>query len=551
MNLLINKLYHNIKNNKDDNDKINRAINDLCNNVKELTEKEIIKFLVVLNTSLKINDGDIINYAFLILSSIIKNGDYSYNTYIKSIIDNVIMKINNVYQYEIKKIGILLDEFLINKTTINTIINNNDDFITDENLVVKYMMCLLMKNNDDMYAFNIDDKFDRFISLKRNEKIIISNIKYDRMNGMKRHVLCDDILRIIFNNLEFREKHYFRNASLHFQNHHITDLENIGRKYLNKFNQKIICNYKDAKRLKINWRSFISDVNHMTNLKCLHIDTATNDHVSTYDDYFIIKLTKLEELYIGNCEITSLNHLTNLTKLSVRYCGINNDGIKNLTNIRELCIDDNANIENLNHMTDLKLLTLIGTNNIGDEGIEKLTNLEELYVSNSDVSLITNLNHMTNLKILHACREIDDSSIKNLRLEELYINCNKNITNLNHMTTLKKLCAIGDCGIDNNSIKNLVDLEEFDADGNENITNINFMTNLKVLSASTYDETFRTTICGIDDDGIMNLTKIETLDVEGNEKIKNITHMTNLKNIMIDYEYMTYDVCLFLKKLNL
>jgi hypothetical protein len=49
----------------------------------------------------------------------------------------------------------------------------------------------------------------------------------------------------------------------------------------------------------------------------------------------------------------------------------------------------------------------------------------------------------------------------------------------------------------------------------------------------------------------MNLTKIETLDVEGNEKIKNITHMTNLKNIMIDYEYMTYDVCLFLKKLNL
>ena len=55
--------------------------------------------------------------------------------------------------------------------------------------------------------------------------------------------------------------------------------------------------------------------------------------------------------------------------------------------------------------------------------------------------------------------------------------CHK-ITNINHMRNLKKLIAFGDCGIDDNGIKNL-NLIELYSHNNPKITNVSHMTNLK------------------------------------------------------------------------
>lgn len=45
--------------------------------MEELSEKDIIKFLVILSTTFKINDNDMIRYAFYISSLIIKIKDCS------------------------------------------------------------------------------------------------------------------------------------------------------------------------------------------------------------------------------------------------------------------------------------------------------------------------------------------------------------------------------------------------------------------------------------------------------------------------------------------
>ncbi len=74
---------------------------------------------------------------------------------------------------------------------------------------------------------------------------------------------------------------------------------------------------------------------------------------------------------------------------------------------------------------------------------------------------ITNINHLTKLKKLYACdgSGIDDQGIKDLiELEILYVDSNKKITNINHLTKLKILSAIRESGIDDQGIKDLIEL---------------------------------------------------------------------------------------------
>ena len=94
MNSIIDESYHKIKQDKNE---MNNAINNLCKNISKLTEIEIIKFLVVLNTRYKISDDDIIDCSLTILSNIIKSKDHSYNIEMKTCIDNILIINNNKY----------------------------------------------------------------------------------------------------------------------------------------------------------------------------------------------------------------------------------------------------------------------------------------------------------------------------------------------------------------------------------------------------------------------------------------------------------------------
>ena len=59
-------------------------------------------------------------------------------------------------------------------------------------------------------------------------------------------------------------------------------------------------------------------------------------------------------------EIKNVNHLTNLKILNCSYyCGIDQEGIKDLRLIEELYANLNEKIKNVNHLTKLKLLTIL------------------------------------------------------------------------------------------------------------------------------------------------------------------------------------------------
>ncbi len=66
-------------------------------------------------------------------------------------------------------------------------------------------------------------------------------------------------------------------------------------------------------------------------------------------------------------------------------------------NLEELEADFNPLITDLNHMTNLRILSIDGNSGVSDKGIRKL-NLISLYANKNNK--ITDLNHMTNLRIL-------------------------------------------------------------------------------------------------------------------------------------------------------
>ena len=53
--------------------------------------------------------------------------------------------------------------------------------------------------------------------------------------------------------------------------------------------------------------------------------------------------------------------------------------------------------------------------------------------------------------------------------------CDQKLSNVNHMTNLRRLVTCGDCGIDDNCIKN-INLEKLIANNNQRITHTNHNT---------------------------------------------------------------------------
>src|SRR5205085_1961745 len=142
------------------------------------------------------------------------------------------------------------------------------------------------------------------------------------------------------------------------------------------------------------------------------------------------------------CKATSYTQVTNLYDLDYKIIkNLNNDIIKNYPYCEKLLVNIFCRIDN--------------------EGIKNLTNLIELYATNNNK--ITNINHMSNLQKLDAYGDcgIDDNGIKNLtNLIFLNASVNPKITNINHMRHLQTLYAFVKSGINDEGIKNLTNLIE-------------------------------------------------------------------------------------------
>jgi hypothetical protein len=124
----------------------------------------------------------------------------------------------------------------------------------------------------------------------------------------KMNLLCNDLLYIIFNNLDFLSKLIFRIVSKNMHLLKIYDFLNINYKYRYKLNNKILLKYPFIKYLDASYNHKINNINHLINLEILYASGNT--------------------------------------------CGIDNDGIKNI-NLIELYAYNNSKITNVDHMTKL------------------------------------------------------------------------------------------------------------------------------------------------------------------------------------------------------
>jgi hypothetical protein len=277
-------------------------------------------------------------------------------------------------------------------------------------------------------------------------------------------------------------------------------------------------------------RSEITNVNMFTELEELDVSGSGSKYCSFsvrcgIDQNGIQQLTKLRKFNTeDNYKITDVNHLTQLEELNAAYySGIDQNGIQQLTNLRILNAWSNDKITDVNHLIQLEALNASHNCGIDQNGIRQLRNLRILDVSRN--GKIKDINHLTHLEALYAGdSEIDQNSIQQLfNLRILNADRNVNITNVNHLTKLEELHAVYCSGIDQNAIQQLTNLRVLRACFNDKITDVNHLTQLEELDASWN--------CGIDQNGIQQLTKLQFLNADDNNKIKDINHLTQLRTL--------------------
>lgn len=134
---------------------------------------------------------------------------------------------------------------------------------------------------------------------------------------------------------------------------------------------------------------------------------------------------RLVSTYFTICPITNLfDDVPNVHKLSDEILKLYPFCIK-------LYAGNNANITDINHLIDLQILNAWGNCGIDDIGLRKLTNLTKLNAGDNE--RITNINHLAKLQILYAPDDcgIDDKGLCQLtNLIELHTWNNKKITNI-------------------------------------------------------------------------------------------------------------------------
>ena len=411
-----------------------------------------------------------------------------------------------------------------------------------------------------------------------------------------------DVWNLIFHSLNIFDQLSIRGTCRYFfRNLKIIDLYYVPPFLSRNFNQKILDKFPDTEKLRcLSPLSLIK----FTKLKKLRIDFMNEDHlilrtltclgslqvsnmcyITNLQEYSRLHTLKyqyigttdlsplihLTNLQVGNEDLKDINYLTNLKKLKlVLNSGLTNEGIRNLTNITSLRIEDNVRIWDINHMTKLKKLLEIYKGCLKDASIRHLTNLVELRIQNHNKKVKT-ISHLTRLQILHIAPTIDINQLlylKNLTelsfgYSELSYKVNLNaLTNLRKLSTnylsifdnesisrltnllflsiewghspidnfntlclLTKLELSYDSKIHNRSITNLTNLLQLSlCYGHSNLHDINKLTNITSLSLTNNR--------GLTNDGIKNLTNLLYLDIEDCGQITNLRYFTKLNELI-------------------
>ena len=176
----------------------------------------------------------------------------------------------------------------------------------------------------------------------------------------------------------------------------------------------------------------IVDINHMTNLKKLILISSFS-----IDNDGIKDLTNIEYLKIfGNKKIDNINHMTKIEVLKLSNSVIDNSGIQNI-NPRVLELDNyTEKITDISHMNNVREL---GFNEMYCRTFRKIDGINPEILKLKAIHSPYNFNHMTNVKELHIIRAVDDSAINNLNPEILKISDIYRKINIERITNLKKI----------------------------------------------------------------------------------------------------------------
>jgi len=144
----------------------------------------------------------------------------------------------------------------------------------------------------------------------------------------------------------------------------------------------------------------------------------------------------------------------------------------------------------------------------------------------TDVSMFGNLEELDASNAYFGTAEcgIDQKSIQNLmNLRKLNAHYNRKIKDVNHMTKLEELDASEHCGIGQKGIQNITELRKLNVYNNSWITDLNHLQKLEELDAGWG--------CGIAQSGIVYVTTLKKLDANDNPKIMSVNHMVNLEEL--------------------
>lgn len=202
----------------------------------------------------------------------------------------------------------------------------------------------------------------------------------------------------------------------------------------------------------------------------------------------------------------------------VQYKGKRFNVINNTLNLNDQQIESIKNIERLDRITDLQNLFLRNNKISKIEGLDHLTNLKQLDLGFNDIEDITGLHNLTQLESLdlHSNNVSKIKGLYNLRfLRFLYLSANyiTEIEGLELLSRLEKLFLMENGILEIKGLDNLVNLQE-----------LNLVYN-KIEKIK----------------GVDNLKKLKRLDLMENDisKIENLSHLKQLKTLSLTRNKIT------------
>ena len=232
----------------------------------------------------------------------------------------------------------------------------------------------------------------------------------------------------------------------------------------------------------------------------------------------LYKFTNLQELYLGNNQITEIKGLDNLINLQDLYLSNNKiteiKGLDNLINLKKLILHHNkiTEIKGLDNLINLQKIDLYSNKITEIKGLDNLINLQELDLGNNQITEIKGLDNLVNLQILNlSTNQIKEiKAIDNLvNLQQLYLSKNKitEIKAINNLVNLQVLHFYNNQITEIKAIDNLVNLQELHLVNNQ-------ITEIK---------------------GIINLVNLQKIYLSNNQIIEFPLILCNLRNINTIY----------------